>query len=760
MESNINKRRDSKSPYGYRSSSGYGYGSSPYGYGGYGNGSANETGESVVEKTLQDYLLIIRERFWYIALTFLVILGSVSIYTFTRQALYRSTATVQIYRRSPTVMQGQQQVIDSQIASAEDLNTQVNILKSESIIEQVANHLKGGDAELFSAPYRVGASSPSIQVLLGKNRDVAPERLSLIVDISYTHPNPIIAAKVANLFADAYIDYNASIRVDESMKAVEELRQRADDQRKKVDAIASSIQTYREKNKLVSLDQRHDIVTETLKELNTLVTQSSAVLQNAEIKWNQVQQVQHGRGSLLDLPFIAAVPAVSQLQTQVATQKIAVAQLGERYRPKHPLMIQALKSLKEAQNELQKALITSTAQVETEYQTALQNYAKAQAARATQETQSLSLDRYGLEYSNLERDYEVNEKILEQILDSERLRQNVSSSTIENQNARRLDAAMPTKKPFFPNYLLNLGLGLVGGLGIGLGLAFLVAYLDDRIKSAFDIETIVGLQILGIIPEVKRMVDSSKMDPSIAPSPDRETTEAFSTLMSSLQLKEESKNAQCILVTSTIAGEGKTFIAANLAQTYAAHGERVILIDCDLRRPAVNRVLRLENLLGIIDICTTGAVLDEVIVKDAKPNLDVIVTGGRSKNPTQVLNSKEFALMISELRKRYTKIFIDTPPIAIVSDALIILPIVDGSIYSIYFNKARRKAVRYAAQRLIETNVPNFGAVLNGLTGGIGGYYYSHYYDKSYKDYYVKHAEAVTGAGPKIVERSGKKRDR
>lgn len=744
-------------PYGYGQGYGYGEGGgygAPYGYGAYGYGTNAGGGGSVVGKTLQDYFLILRERFWYVILTIVVVLGAVALFTFSRTPLYQSETTVQIFRRAPTVMQVQQ-VVDNQVASAEDLNTQVNILKSEAIIQGVASHLTGTDAQQFLAPYtKPGMAPPPMTVVLETNRDVIPQRLSLIVAIQFRHPNPAIAAKVANLFASEYIDYNAKVRFDESMQAVRELESRADEQRKKVDGIAAAIQAYREKNKLVSLDQRHDIVTETLKELNSMLTQTSASLQSAEIKWNQVQAAEKSGQSLLDLPFIASVPAVSQLQTQVATQKITVAQLGARYREKHPIMVQAVGALNQAEQELAKAIQTSVAQVQAEYQTAKENFNKAQAARSVQETQSLSLDRYGLEYSNMERDLEVNEKILEQILDLERTRQASSGGTIENQNARILDPAAPATAPYYPKYTINLALGLIGGSGLGLALALFVAYCDDRIKSAFDIETVVGLPIIGIIPEVKRMGEPESMDKNVSKQADREVTEAFSTLMSALQLKEESKNAQCLLVTSTIAGEGKSFIASHLAQTYAAHGERVVLIDCDLRRPAVNRVFHLENLKGVIDVCTTQTPLDDVINRDVRPKLDVITTGGRSKNPTQTLNSKEFALMISELRKRYTRILIDTPPIAIVTDAFIVLPQVDGSIYSIYFNKVRRKAAQFCAQRLLETNVPNFGAVLNGLKGGIGGYYYAHYYDRSYKDYYVKRSEFAGGSGEKIQEKN------
>jgi capsular exopolysaccharide synthesis family protein len=223
--------------------------------------------------------------------------------------------------------------------------------------------------------------------------------------------------------------------------------------------------------------------------------------------------------------------------------------------------------------------------------------------------------------------------------------------------------------------------------------------------------------------------------------------EPFSTLYSSLQLKDQSKSAKCFLVTSTIASEGKSFIATTLAATYGKHGERVVVVDCDLRRPSVHRIFQLENLKGVIDVANGEAVLDDVLVKGVRPNVDVVLTGGRAKNPSQILNSREFALMVSELRKRYDRVFIDSPPLAPVSDALMILPLVDGSLYAIYFNKVRRKAAQFCAKRLTDANVPNFGAILNGLNLEIGGMYYAQY-GKSYREYYAQAMTRDAGEGP------------
>jgi polysaccharide biosynthesis transport protein len=729
----------SNGSYGYNSGGTYaGYSAAGYGYG-YGYGAE---GETAAHRTLQDYLLILRERVWYIVVVFLVVFSSALVFTLSRTKIFESTASVQIFRRDAVVMQVQG-VMDNEVRSAEDLNTQVKVLESSTIIQKVAERLTGDDLRAFIAPYeKSGSEAPLVTQLLLNNRKIVPQRLSLVIQVQYDHPDPQIAAKVANLFADEYMNYNARMRFESSMRAVEELKTSAEEQRHKVDELAAKRQAYLEKNKLISLDSRKDIVNETLKQLNLNVTKTETELKAAEIRWKQVKdRIDAGR-DLLDLSFISGqmtsgtsgTSLVSQLSQQLASQKIVVAKLGERYREHHPKMIEATQTLTQTQKELSKAIDAAAASVKSEYEIALRNDQAARAALDAQKAESLSLESYANQYNSIEREMQLNAQILQNILS--RMRETSMSGNMETQNARIIDHGAPARKPIFPNIPLNLGLGFLGGLGLGLAFAFFVAYVDDRVKSSFDIEAVVGLPLIGIIPEIKRMEQPDKAQ-IVVSNADRQVSEAFLTLHSSLRLKDESKNAKIILTTSTIPGEGKSFMTTNLALTFAAHGEKVAVIDCDLRKPNIHKSFRVENLKGVIDVVTGVATLDQVTMRNVHPNLDVIPAGGRAKNPTQILNSKSFELMLSDLKKRYDRVFIDTPPLAAVSDAMIILPLCDGSIFTIFFNKVRRKAAQFAAKKLLEANVPAFGAVLNGLNLAVSGYYYSQYYDKSYKDYYV-----------------------
>ncbi len=713
----------------------YSYGGGYAGYSAVGYGEGDAAGGQV-QRTFHDYLLILRERIWYVVVVFLVVFSSSLVYTLSEPKIFQSSATVQIFRKDTTIMQGGQ-VLDTDIRGAEDLNTQIKIIESVSIIQRVASRITGDDLKAFLAPYeKSSADLAFVAETIAKNRKVVPQRLTLVVAIAYQHPDRFVAAKVANLFAEEYMNHNARLRSVSNSKAVEELQITVDDQRKKVDQLAQKLQNYKEKNKTVSLDQRKDIVSESLRSINLEVQRSGIALRSAEIRLNQIKEFRSKGADLTGLSFIAAQPLIADLQGQVAANKIVIAKLSERYRDLHPDMIAAKNQYAQTQRELERAVDSACKQVESEYQSALTNHTLRQQELERNKEESLELDRAGVEYTMIEREYKTQDAILQTI--AARQRETSMNSTIETQNARIVDTATPAaeSKPISPNVPLNLGLGIAGGLGMGLAFAFFVAFIDDRVKSSFDIEGVVGLPLIGIIPQIKRMEQPEKAQ-IVANNGDRQVAEAFLTLHSSLRLKDESKNAKCILVTSTIPGEGKSFTTTNLALTFAAHGERVIVVDCDLRKPNVHKSFRIENLRGVIDICSGKSQIDDVVVRNVHTNLDVLPAGGRAKNPTQILNSKGFELMISELRKKYDRVFIDTPPLAAVSDALIILPLVDGSIFTIFFNKVRRKAAQFSAKKLLEANVPNFGAVLNGLNLAVSGYYYAQYYDKSYKDYYV-----------------------
>jgi capsular exopolysaccharide synthesis family protein len=697
-------------------------------------------GESAAQRTLRDYLLILRERMWLVIVVFLAVFLASLIYTLTATKLYTSAASIEILARDPVVMKVQE-VRDNDIRGPEDLNTEVKILESSSLAQKVAQRLTPDELKRLMLPYeKEGSGDPVVpETILYKYRKILPARMTRVIQVIYTNPDPDIAARVANLFVEEFINYNVRWRVDESLKAVEDLKIRAEQQAKKVQELGNSLQDYREKQNMVSLDERKDIVTEKLKALGTEVTQANARLVDSQVRWNQVQDTLKNQGDLTDLAFIAQLPMVQGLMKEIATQKVTIADLAQRFRDKYPSMIAARQSLAQSESELAQALNNAAESVRNERETALRDYNQAKADLAAQESVALKLDRFAIDYSTLENELNVNKELLANIVT--RMRETSMNASIEFQNARVLDRAVRPLKPSSPVVLLILGLGSVGGLGLGLALALIVAFVDDRVKSAYQVESIVGLPLIGVVPRIQKMTPSARGQIVINKG-DALATEAFLTIHSNLRLKPEFREAKVVLVTSTRPGEGKSFVASNLALALAKHGERVIVVDCDLRKPNIHNIFGVPNTKGVIDVCGLGTPIDGVVMSEHIPNVDLMTAGGRAVSPTGILNHENFGRAIAELRKRYDRVIIDTPPLAPVSDAMIIIQHVDGVVFTLRFNYVRTRGAQFCARRLLEANVPCFGAVLNGLDLALSDYYYAEYYDKSYKSYVTQGEES------------------
>ena len=724
---------------GYGGGYGYGYG------GGYGAGSGYGEGGGGPQRSFKDYFLMFRERVWYLIVAFFIIFSGSILYTFNKTKVYTAVAQVQLFRDDSSALGQTVEMEQNQIRTAEDLNTQISLLESSTIIKGVEQRLQDEMRQRFMAPYTdtLSLSGPLTPLeILGRNRKVVPRRMSLMINVAYSHPDPIVAAEVANLFAKEYIDYNLKLNIDASMKAVEDLRIRAEQQKERVEELDLKLAEYREQNNAVSLDSQENIAGAQLARLNEIKLTNKNVYDQLETKWNLIETYRREGKNLWELSFVAEQSRVSGLLEQITGSRINISSMSKRYREKHPAMIQLLQTLQEAELELEGAVQNSVDKVYAGYIEAKSNFEMASQRLAEKEKELIDLSKTRVEYSSLLRDLEVQQSFFQAL--NSRMTTEKAQVNLKNPNARVVDEAFPPPedKPSSPNVAMNLAAGFFGGIAVGFGLIFAVAFLDDRVKSAFDIEGTIGLPMLGVIPRIKKL-DSQTKAQAVASNVDRHVTETFRSIHSALKLNDEGKNAKVMLTTSTLPAEGKSFVSSNLALTFANHGEKTLLVDADLRLPNVARSLQLENDYGLLDHIEKGVALDEVIVKEVYPNLDVLPSGGKSKNPTQVLNSAQFEAMFADLRDRYDRILVDSPPLAAVSDSLNMLPLVDGVLYIIKFNTVKRKAAVVNVRRLWESTTPVFGAILNNITSSLSSYYYSHYSDRAYQDYYIHQDEEL-----------------
>ncbi len=285
--------------------------------------------------------------------------------------------------------------------------------------------------------------------------------------------------------------------------------------------------------------------------------------------------------------------------------------------------------------------------------------------------------------------------------------------------------------------------GLALGFFAGVGLVLLLGTLDDRLKSVRDLEGGLGIPVLGTVPKVS---ETAGPDRALLArqDKDRQATEAVRAIYSAMKINPASAAGRVFLVTSTRPGEGKTFVATNLALAFSQHAERVIVVDADLRLPNVGPSLGFAGDGGVSRWFNGEMTLDEAIVKDVAPGLDVLPVGLSCRNPTQVINHPRFGEMIDELRRRYDRVFIDSPPIGAVSDALHLIPKVDGVVYVVRFNVVSARNAAACLARLRDAGAPMLCAVLNQMSVRLASVY-TDTYDPSAGKYYV----GESGAGPK-----------
>lgn len=752
---------DASGAYGYGSGGyggGYGYGGygggyGGYGYGGgygggYGYGGGNSAGGGGAaerpNRTFRDYMMILRERWAYIVITAFIILAGVILYTLRVTPIYMSMARVQILRDADVAIDGPGSTEKSRnftILSMEDFNTQVKILESNEIIRAVKSRMKEDEIVRFMAPYNdmftLGPRKTE-EELLAENRTIAPERMSLIIRIVFEHPDPDMAATIANLFAQEYLNYTHHTRVQKILDSIDELRIKVAQQEAKVKELDKRLVEYREQYKAISLENLDDVDRNELRDLNTILTSDKRAFDSASTQWNLVQEFKREGKPLTDLPFIAELPQISKLLTDRSTQQVFVASSEKRYKEKHPRMIEARKALDQLNKEIDVAVGSAEQKVQAAYEAARQNYEQSQKRLLEKKEEILDLGRKAIVYKSIEREKQVAESMHAGLIASMNVR--LAQVNLINEGANIIDKASPAIRPVSPNIPLNIILGVLGSLIGGVLVAFIVAFMDDRAKSAYDIESVVGLPLLGVIPRIRKLNSSEKAQVAVS-NADRATTEAFRSLHSILKVNTIAKDSKVLLFTSTTPSEGKSFAVTNLALMCAMHGEKTIIIDADLRLPAMAKILGIESQNGVVSHIEDGKPIEECVIKDYYPNLDVLPCEKRSQNPTQALGSEEFISMLAKFREQYDRVFIDSPPVGAVSDAIALLPYVDGVVYIVKFNSVSRKAIQKNIRRLMVSNVPIVGAIMNMVPQGAASGYNLNYYDKSYQNYYTSQDE-------------------
>jgi len=690
-------------------------------------------------RTLRDYVIIIRERIW-IALPIAVLVAVVVGYLQASETpLYSAHATLQFKR--PERVVNIDAVVDQTPRSEIDLNTQLKVLESSKLRTAVARSFTPDDLRILQRPWlgEPGGPPTSPGAVMG-DISIRSTRNSFIIEIHAVHRDPAGAALVANRYVEQFIRSLIEDASGLNESAVVYLRQRAEELRRESEQANTRLQEYKRRHNLVDLDSNVTIIGERLRTINTELTRNRVERIRLEGLVAQIQRITAAGGDLLETEYVSNYGTIPALRAQLADLNRQQSLLAERYFERHPRMIDTANAIEVARGQIQRNITQAIADLNAQLTRVTEAEQMFAREYASAEREQLRLGELSVEFKSLENQATVARNNYVQILD--RLNQTTTVGNLEAIPVKPLDAATPASAPFKPRLGDIIRQCALLGLAVFVGVAIGLSFLDDRVKSAWDVEGFIGAHLLGIIPELNDVPDAEK--PMLAAS--GKTTpgsEAFLGVYSAVKIQSKLDFPKAILVTSTIPGEGKTMISCNLAAAFARHGKRVLLIDGDMRRPMIHRHFSLTNEAGLITWFEGGASVPSDPLQDptlglvrVDENLFVLRSGGRSKSPTELLEKPVFTQFLASLKRHFDLVIVDSPPVGAVTDALLIAERTDEVIYVCRFNKAYRKHIRLHLKQFRDGKNELLGVVLNGLSPRRIEYYSNYRYYRSYKKYY------------------------
>jgi capsular exopolysaccharide synthesis family protein len=439
---------------------------------------------------------------------------------------------------------------------------------------------------------------------------------------------------------------------------------------------------------------------------------------------------------------------LEKLQEQKSDLKIQIAQLSTQFGPAYPKLAQLNSQLREVDSEILAEMKKVAGRLRGDYLASLQRENMLRAALEQQKQQENKLNESAIEYSFLKRDFETNRTLYEGLL--QKLKEAGITAGLRSNNIREVDIARTPAAPAEPNIPRNLAFGFMLGLTTGIGLAFLLEGIDNTVRTPEQAQLISGLPSLGMIPlGSKNNPEAASRSLSVASSkeavelitqcrPQSQMSEAYRALRTSLLLTSVGAPPKVILITSALPQEGKTTTSLNTATVLAQKGTRVILIDADLRRPSIHKTLGIGPRIGLSNVLTGGATLQEATFRSSLlPNLFILPAGTPPPNPAELLASTQMADILASLRQQFDHVIVDTPPTLSVTDAVVLSPYADAVVLVIRCGQTTKAALRRSREILTQVNARICGVLLNAVDLSSPDYYYYYEYQGKYgHDYY------------------------
>lgn len=696
-----------------------------------------------------NYWLILRKRKWVVLATLVVVVTLATIVSLRTRPVYDAFAKIEINRPNSDVLLGFKDVggglsPDYYSDDQFELATQVNILQSGSVAMQVIKALNLDSATERSTERAIAKlpdiSKETVQIARFQAAlHVLPVPDTRLVEIRYSSPDPQLAATVVNTLVRSFIEENIKAKFDSTMQASDWLSKQLGDLQLKVETSHEKMLRYQRDKGMLGVDEKQNIITAKLDELNKELTAAES---DRIQKQSQYQQTLSGNAELLDNSDKDSL--IGKLRSEEADLKMQYAHLNSQFGDSYPKVIELKDQLRQLQENVQTEINKIGARAETQYRAAVHHETLLRGAFEIQKEESNKLNEKAVDYNMLKRDYESNRKLYEDLL--EKLKQAGVSAGLKSSNIRIVDSARVPDSPSSPNIPRNIELSLLLGTLGGIGLAFVMEALDTTVRTPEQVEIVSALPSLGIIPLSVNSVKppltgrsiSSGMELISYKRPQSQIAESFRSLRTSILLSGSfNSRPKVLLITSALPKEGKSSTSVNLAIVLAQKGSRVLLVDADMRRPTLHKVLGVSRHVGLSSILDDTFVYENAILAAPDvPNLFILPSGPSPSNPVEMLDSERLRELLKQWRRQYDYVIMDSPPALSVTDAVVLSPYADAVIMVVRSGQTTKDAVRRTRDTLYQVNATIMGIVMNAVDLRSPDLYYYYYYSKRGNGYY------------------------
>jgi len=670
------------------------------------------------------YGRILYKRRWTIATFFLIVVTLVTLTTMVQTPIYEATAILQIEPAPPEVVPFKDVVtLGSQSiwANKEYFQTQFWILRSEALAMEVVEVLDLTNTDPFFA------SNPNAAKTLSKMVRVRPIKNSQLVQLSLLHPDSEQAALICNTLAAKYQTQNVNFEAKKFLrdKIAESLEERRQDGETGLMEAENELLDFMKENNIISFEGHQNIIQSRLTALSEALTNANRKRVEAQAAYSKAKDLQYS-GKGLQLPEVNDNSLIMELKEQKIILEKEYAKLSSKYLEKNPKMIKLSKQLELLDNKINEEINNIVGSFRAVYLIAMAKEKKLEGAVDEAKLEAQALNEKAISYGVLRRKVDTESEIYAELI--RRVKETNVMKQLNTTNISIRELADVPKSHIKPKRKTNVLLSMILGIFGGVAIAFLLEYMDTRIKNQDDLEKATGLPFLGIIPSFSADEPEYNSELFTHDFPKSSITESIRAIRTNITFSAHTSDFSKLLVTSAGPQEGKSTTVINLGIIFAQVGKKVLIIDSDLRRPRIHKAFNVTRGKGLTSFIMEEAAAGDVVIDSGVPNLSIIPCGPIPPNPSELLGSSRMDEVIAELESMFDIILFDSPPIVAVTDAVVLSKNVDGVVLIVKSGKTTAEMVTKATRQLSDVKSSILGTVLNDFNIKGEGYRYYYYY--------------------------------